>query len=415
MQPYLDQLGFNLVGYGCTTCIGNSGPLDAGHRGGDRPERSRRRERAVRQSQLRSARAPERQSELPDEPAAGRGVRARGARRHRPLDASRWAAEATAARCILRDIWPTLDGGARLCMQAARPGRPTGACTRDFAEREPAVERDPEPTPATSTRGMRTRPTSRSRPTSRTSPMQPGAVHDVRGARALAIFGDSVTTDHISPAGRDQDDVAGGAVPAGAWRRRSRTSTATARGAAITSHDARHVRQRAHQEPDGAGRRGRRDRAPAERRAAEHLRRGDAVSEGRRAAHRVRGTGVRHRQLARLGREGHAACSACAPSSRRASSASIAATWSAWASCPVNSRKARRAQSLELDGTETFDLLGSSGEIRPRQKLTLVVHRDGRTRGGVPVVLRIDTPIEVDYYRHGGILPYVFRQILARG
>jgi aconitate hydratase len=72
------------------------------------------------------------------------------------------------------------------------------------------------------------------------------------------------------------------------------------------------------------------------------------------------------------------------------------------------------AKTLKLDGTETFDLLGLEAGLKPRQELTLVIHRaDGRTEN-VPVRSRIDTPIEVDYYLHGGILPYVLRQLLAK-
>ena len=70
------------------------------------------------------------------------------------------------------------------------------------------------------------------------------------------------------------------------------------------------------------------------------------------------------------------------------------------------------AATLELRGDETFDLLGLD-DIQPLQNVTLVIHRaDGSTRN-VPLLLRIDTPIEVDYFRHGGILPYVLRQLLA--
>ena len=70
------------------------------------------------------------------------------------------------------------------------------------------------------------------------------------------------------------------------------------------------------------------------------------------------------------------------------------------------------AATLELCGDETFDLLGLD-DIQPLQNVTLVIHRaDGSTRH-VPLLLRIDTPIEVDYFRHGGILPYVLRQLLA--
>jgi len=71
------------------------------------------------------------------------------------------------------------------------------------------------------------------------------------------------------------------------------------------------------------------------------------------------------------------------------------------------------AASLGLDGTETFDLLGVEGGIKPRQDVTLVIHRASGEAEQVPVILRIDTPIEIDYYHHGGILPYVLRQLLS--
>src|SRR5207244_3758740 len=73
---------------------------------------------------------------------------------------------------------------------------------------------------------------------------------------------------------------------------------------------------------------------------------------------------------------------------------------------PCQFKPGVNAQSLKLDGTETFDLVGFEAGITPRQELTLIIHRaDGDTKE-VPVILRIDTPIEVDYYQHGGILPY---------
>ena len=72
------------------------------------------------------------------------------------------------------------------------------------------------------------------------------------------------------------------------------------------------------------------------------------------------------------------------------------------------------AQSLGLDGSETYSITGLSNRIKPRQKLPLKIEwNDGRSET-VEVVLRIDTPIEVDYYRHGGILPYVLRGLLSR-
>ncbi|MFL5261698.1 MAG: aconitate hydratase, partial [Anaeromyxobacteraceae bacterium] len=72
------------------------------------------------------------------------------------------------------------------------------------------------------------------------------------------------------------------------------------------------------------------------------------------------------------------------------------------------------AQTVGLDGTERYDLVGLEGGITPRQRVTLVVHRADGRRDEVPLTLRIDTPIEVEYYRQGGILPYVLRQIAAR-
>ncbi len=72
------------------------------------------------------------------------------------------------------------------------------------------------------------------------------------------------------------------------------------------------------------------------------------------------------------------------------------------------------AQSLGLDGSEVFSVTGLSDSIQPGQPVTLEIRgKDGESRT-VPVNLRIDTPIEIDYYRHGGILPFVLRQLLAR-
>ncbi|MGZ8709122.1 MAG: aconitate hydratase, partial [Thermoanaerobaculia bacterium] len=80
---------------------------------------------------------------------------------------------------------------------------------------------------------------------------------------------------------------------------------------------------------------------------------------------------------------------------------------------PLQFEEGTNAQTLALDGTETFDVAGIEGTLRPRQKATLRIHRRGGTTDEVPVIVRIDTPIEVDYYKHGGILPFVLRQLMA--
>ena len=72
------------------------------------------------------------------------------------------------------------------------------------------------------------------------------------------------------------------------------------------------------------------------------------------------------------------------------------------------------AQALKLDGTETYSLEGLSSPPKPRETLSLVVKRaDGKTEK-IPVTSRLDTPIEVEYYLHGGILPFVLRQLLSK-
>jgi aconitate hydratase len=80
---------------------------------------------------------------------------------------------------------------------------------------------------------------------------------------------------------------------------------------------------------------------------------------------------------------------------------------------PCQFKEGTSAQTLKLDGSETFDLVGFADSIRPRQELMLLVHRSNGVADRVPVTLRIDTPIEVDYYKHGGILPFVLRQLLS--
>jgi len=80
---------------------------------------------------------------------------------------------------------------------------------------------------------------------------------------------------------------------------------------------------------------------------------------------------------------------------------------------PCQFKDDTNAASLRLDGSERFDLLGIEAGIKPLQEITLVIHRKSGALEEVPITLRIDTPIEVDYYQHGGILPFVLRQLLA--
>ena len=81
---------------------------------------------------------------------------------------------------------------------------------------------------------------------------------------------------------------------------------------------------------------------------------------------------------------------------------------------PLQFPEGATAQSLSLNGSETYSVRGLHKGIKPRQEVTLEIARKDGAIEKVPLILRIDTPIEVDYYRHGGILPFVLREILRR-
>jgi aconitate hydratase len=70
--------------------------------------------------------------------------------------------------------------------------------------------------------------------------------------------------------------------------------------------------------------------------------------------------------------------------------------------------------SLGIKGDETFDITGTEAGIKPQMDVTLTIHRKDGTTQQVPVLLRIDTPIEVDYYLNGGILPFVLRELMTK-
>jgi aconitate hydratase len=81
---------------------------------------------------------------------------------------------------------------------------------------------------------------------------------------------------------------------------------------------------------------------------------------------------------------------------------------------PLQLKATDSVQSLKIDGTETFDIEGiNGGNVKPLQDVTLVISRKDGTKQRVTLTLRIDTVIEVDYLKHGGILPYVLRSLLA--
>ena len=135
----------------------------------------------------------------------------------------------------------------------------------------------------------------------------PEPLTDIIGARILGLFLDSITTDHISPAGSIKRDGPAGRLPDRAPGAAGRLQLLRRAARQPRSDDARHLRQHPHQEPDGAGRRRRRDHPLPLRRADVDLRRGHALRRGEGAARHLRRQGIRHRLLARLGGQGNAA------------------------------------------------------------------------------------------------------------
>src|SRR5213083_1605532 len=198
LQKYLDQLGFNLVGYGCTTCIGNSGPLHPNI------------EKAIHEHDLVAA-------------SVLSGNRNFEARVHQHIKANFLmspplvVAFALAGRVdldlskdpmgrdsggkevYLRDLWPTLRE-IRETMQSALTPEVFRRLYRDFADQNPKWNEIPSST-GDIYRWDETSDYIHEPPFFKNFSMEPGHIDEIRGARALGIFGDSVTTDHISPAG----------------------------------------------------------------------------------------------------------------------------------------------------------------------------------------------------------------------
>jgi aconitate hydratase len=402
----LEQLGFDVVGYGCTTCIGNSGPLDP------------RIEDLIARNDLVCA-------------AVLSGNRNFEARIHQAVKANflmspplvvAFAIAGTVARDLtreplgrgadgkdvyLRDVWPSqveVDG---LLATASDPA----AYRANYAD---LVTPSWQALPAPGGEVYAWDPANtyiREPPYFVPFPLQPASRAGIRGARALAIFGDSVTTDHISPAGSIKPSS-----PAGQYLQSQGVAVQdfNSYGARRGNHEVMvrgtfaNVRIRnlmvpgveggvtAHQ-PDG-GRMSIFDASLAYAREGVPL----LVFAG----HEY-GTGS-SRDWAAKGTRLLGVRAVVARSFERIHRSNLVGM----GVLPCQFRDDVSAQALGLDGTETFDLLGVEGALQPRQEVTLVVHRGNRTER-VPLTVRIDTPIEVEYERHGGILPYVLRRISA--
>jgi aconitate hydratase A / 2-methylisocitrate dehydratase len=410
LQPYLDQLGFNVVGYGCTTCIGNSGPLDP------------KIEEVVTKNDLIAA-------------SVLSGNRNFEARVHQSIKANFLmspplvVAFALAGRVdinmakepigegkdgkdvYLKDIWPSSkEIGA--VISAATDAATYKRLYSDFTSENPLWNEIPASTGDVYEWDERSTYIQEP-PFFEEFGMKPGVIADINGARPLGIFGDSVTTDHISPAGSIK-----ATSPAGKYL--------IERGVDVSefnSYGSRRGNDRVMTRGTFANVRIKNMMVPGvEGGVTKHYPDGEQLSiydasmkyqsEGTPLvviAGQEYGTGS-SRDWAAKGTKLLGVRAVVAQSFERIHRSNLVGM----GVLPLQFKEGVTAQSLKLDGSETFDVTGLGGGIKPQQDVTLVIHRANGAREEVPVKLRIDTPIEIDYYQHGGILPYVLRQLITQ-
>jgi aconitate hydratase len=414
LQRDLDALGFHLVGYGCTTCIGNSGPLpeeisrETARRGlvvcavlsGNRNFEGRIHSE-VRANYLASpplvvayALAGRMDVDLVTEPL---GIGADG----RPVH--------------LRDIWPT-DEEIRRTMATAVDAEMFREGYRDVyggdeewaALTVPAGERyrwDPASTYVTPPPYFEAM-----------APEPAGEVADIRGARVLVALGDSVTTDHISPAGSIRADS-----PAGRYLIEHGVGPAdfNSYGARRGNHEVMvrgtfaNVRIRNRLAPGTEG--GVTTHVPSGEVTTIH----DAAMRYRRdgtpllvLAGKEYGSGS-SRDWAAKGPSLLGVRAVLAESFERIHRSNLVGM----GVLPLQFSTGESVEALGLTGREAFDILGVEpaigfGSHAPRRVRIVARREDGGTRE-FEAAVRIDTPQEAAYYRHGGILVYVLRQLLA--
>jgi aconitate hydratase len=418
LQPYLNKLRFNTVGYGCTTCIGNSGPLDAAI------------EETVVKNDLVTA-------------SVLSGNRNFEARVHQSIKANFLmspplvVAFALAGRVdidltceplgtgkdglpvYLADLWPTLQE-VRDAMQSALKPEVFRKLYKDFAAQNPKWNEIPASL-GNVYEWDRNSTYIQEPPFFTQFGMESGTIAEIRGARPLGIFGDSVTTDHISPAGAIKKSS-----PAGRFLSENGVEFAD-----FNSYGSRRGNDRIMTRGTFANVRIKNLMLGGEEggntlylgpteggagSAPEKMSIYDASVKYQAAgipliviAGQEYGTGS-SRDWAAKGTNLLGVKVVVAQSFERIHRSNLVGM----GVLPLQFKDGATAQSLGLTGTETYDVLGLGSDLKPQQDLTLrITSQDGQSRD-IAVACRIDTPIEIDYYQHGGILPYVLRQLVAQ-
>jgi aconitate hydratase len=398
----LEALGFQVVGYGCTTCIGNSGPLDARH------------EAVIGANDLVAA-------------SVLSGNRNFEARVHvnvkanflmspplvvayalagtvlRDLDREAIGRDRDGREVFLRDVWPSQAEVAALLEKTTDPEE----YRRNYARFDQNKQWNEMVAPGGALFRWDPRSTYVQEPPYFMTPPRP--IGDVRGARALAIFGDSITTDHVSPAGSIKaDSPAGRYLVSQGVKPTDFNSYGSRRGndRVMVRGTFANVRIRNLMVP------GREGGVTAVQPSGEVVSIYDAaVDYETRAvplvvvAGQEYGTGS-SRDWAAKGTALLGVRAVVARSFERIHRGNLVGM----GVIPLQFPDGASAETLGLDGTETFDVTGL-GKLSPRMQATLVVHRKDGTEVRQPVTVRIDTPVEIEYLKAGGILPYVLARL----
>ncbi|MBT7735412.1 MAG: aconitate hydratase AcnA [Verrucomicrobia bacterium] len=411
LQPYLDQLGFNLVGYGCTTCIGNSGPLDAAI------------EKAILDNNIIAASVLSGNRNF--EARVHQNVRgnflmspplvvayALAGRVNIDLTTEPLGQAEDGSDVFLRDLWPSLDE-VRNHMQTALQPEVFRKLYSNFADQNPkwndipssighAYEWDDASTYI------------QEPPFFEDFGMEADAITEIVGARPLGVFGDSVTTDHISPAGAIKIDS-----PAGRYLVDNGVEQAS-----FNSYGSRRGNDRVMTRGTFANVRIKNLMAPGTEGGVTHHQPSGEAMDIFDAAAKYREDGT---ELVVIGGKEYGTGSSrdwAAKGTRLLGVRAVVcesferihrSNLIGMGVLPLQFHEGSGVESLRLNGTEQFDVLGLSDDLKAQQELTLRITRADGSSEEVPVCCRIDTDIEVEYYRHGGILSYVLRQLVANG
>jgi aconitate hydratase len=419
LQKYLDELGFNLVGYGCTTCIGNSGPLHPNI------------EKAIHKYDLVAASVLSGNRNF--EARVHQHIKANflmspplvvafalAGRVHIDLSHDPLGRDKDGKKTFLRDLWPTLSE-IRDTLQSALVPETFRKLYRDFADQNPKWNQIPASTGDVYQWDEKS-DYIHEPPFFQNFSMKSGHIEEIRGARALGIFGDSITTDHISPAGAIKDtSPAGKYLMSRGIQPRDFNSYGSRRGndLVMTRGTFANVRIKNLMVPGteggvtkyfGPSRTGGSKNGGGEQMSifATAMKYAKTNTPLVILAGHEYGSGS-SRDWAAKGTRLLGVKAVVASSFERIHRSNLVGM----GVLPLQFLEGTSAQSLELDGSEKFSITGLSDSIKPGQQVTLEIESKNQEKRSVPVKLRIDTPIEIDYYRHGGILPFVLRQLLG--